>query len=78
VSGPAAPSSKRTPEGYAVLPAVTLVALTGYSRPDDGDEKRLGSFDAFLVEPVDFPTLVHTLEEDIEEDTEADTDSGDA
>ena len=40
---------------------VVLIALTGYSDPDDVRRARAAGFDAHLVKPVDPDTLTKTL-----------------
>ena len=41
--------------------ALTLVAVTGYGRPEDQERSRLAGFDAHLMKPVDLPKLEHLL-----------------
>src|SRR5215470_7967285 len=40
---------------------VVLIALTGYSEPEDDRRARAAGFDAHLVKPVDPDTLTKTL-----------------
>jgi CheY-like chemotaxis protein len=48
---------RSTPGGAGLL----LIALTGYSDPEDVRRARQAGFDAHLVKPVDPDTLVKTL-----------------
>ena len=46
------------PEGM-----LRLVAVTGFGQPDDRERALSAGFDRHLVKPVDFKTLLRTIEE---------------
>jgi len=57
-------------DGYALaralrerMPALTLVALTGYGQPEDRDRSRAAGFDLHLVKPVSIDEVLRVIAE---------------
>jgi CheY-like chemotaxis protein len=45
------------------LPALRLIALTGYGQPNDRERTKQAGFDAHLTKPVSIANVTETLEE---------------